>query len=60
MLISRADTVEMVVALEEGHLPGQIMGLVTSVVKRAISIKTARQQEMVLVGYHPIIPQMSF
>ena len=34
-LISRADAVEMVVALKEGHLPGQIK-LVTSVVKRAI------------------------
>ena len=51
-LISRADTVEMVVALEEGHLPGQIK-LVTSVVKRAISRKTTGQQEMVLVVTHP-------
>ena len=44
---------EMVVALEEGHLPGQIMGLVTGVVKMAISRKTAGQREMVLVVTHP-------
>ena len=54
-LISRVDAVEMVVVLEESHLPGQIQ-LVTNVVKRAISIKTAGQQDMVLVVTHPIIP----
>ena len=42
---------EMVVALEKGHLPGQ-MGNVTNVVKRAISRKTAGQREMALVGNH--------
>ena len=51
-LISRADAVEMVVALEEGHLPVQIK-LVTSEVKRAISRKTAGQRDMVLVLSHP-------
>ena len=51
-LISRADAVEMVVALEEGYLPGQEK-LFTSVVKRAISRKTAGQQEMVLVVTQP-------
>ena len=59
MLISRADAVEMVLALEEGHLPGQIKP-VTSVVKRAISRKTAGQREMDLVGTHPRSVQMSF
>ena len=34
-LVSRANAEKMIVALEEGHLPGQIK-LVTSVVKRAI------------------------
>ena len=43
MLISRADAAEMIVALEKGHLPGQ-MGNVTSVVKRAISRNTAGRQ----------------
>ena len=50
---------EMVVALLEGHLTGQIL-LVTSVAKLAISIKTAGQREMALVGNHSIIPQTSF
>ena len=40
--ISRADAVEMVVVMEEGNLPVQIK-IVTSVVKRAISRKTAGQ-----------------
>ena len=53
--ISRADAVEMVVAMEEGHLPGQIK-LVTSVVKRAIPRKTAGQQDMVLVVTNPRSP----
>ena len=51
-LISRADAVEMVVDLEEGHLPGHIK-LVTSVVKRATSRNNAGQQEMFLVVTHP-------
>ena len=50
---------EMIVALEEVHLPGQIY-LGTSVVKMAISIKIAGQLEMALVVTHPRIPQMSF
>ena len=50
---------EMIVALEEGHLPGQIQ-LITSVVQGAISRKTAGQREVALVGTHPIIPQKSF
>ena len=51
-LISRSDAVEMVVALEEVYLPGQIK-LVTSAIKRAISRKTSGQQEMVLVVTYP-------
>ena len=58
-LISRASAVKMLVALEEGHLPGQIW-LVTSVAKRAISIKTAGQRETTLVGTHQRSPQTSF
>ena len=58
-MISRAAALEMVVALEKGHLPGQ-MGNVTSVVKRATSRKTAGQKEMAIVGTHQRIPQMSF
>ena len=58
-LISRAASVEMVVALEEVHMPGNIW-LVTSVVKRAISIKTTGQREMDLVVIHSRIPQTSF
>ena len=50
--ISRADAAEMIVALEEGHLPGQIK-LVTSAIKRAISRKTAGQRDRVLVLTHP-------
>ena len=46
-------------ALEKGHLPGQ-MGNVTSVVKMAISRKTAGQREMALVGTHQRSPKMSF
>ena len=42
----------MIVALEEGHLLGQIK-LVTSAIKRAISINTAGQRDMVLVLTHP-------
>ena len=56
--ISRDDAVEMIVDLEEGHLPGQIKP-VTSEVKRAISRYTASKREMALVGTHPRIPQMS-
>ena len=50
---------EMVVDLEEGHMPGHIL-LFTSVVKRAISRKTSGQREMAIVGTHPRSPQMSF
>ena len=46
-------------ALENGHLPGQ-MGNVTSVVKRAISIKTVDQREMAIVETHQISPIMRF
>ena len=42
-LSSRADAVEMVVALEESHLPGQIK-LVTSVVKRGHIKKDCRSK----------------
>ena len=54
-MIPRADAVEMIVDLEEGHLPGQIKP-VTSVVKRVISRKTAGQREMVLVVTHTRSP----
>ena len=50
---------KMVVAMEEGNIPGQIR-LVTNVVKRAISRNTKGQREMALVGTDTIIPQMSF
>ena len=53
-LISRADAPEMIVALEKGHLLCQ-MGNVTSVFKKAISRKTADQQDMVIVVTHPRI-----
>ena len=48
---------EMLVALEEGHLTGQIR-LLTNVVKRAILRNTAGQREMDLVGTYPISLQM--
>ena len=51
-MISRADAAEMIVALEEVHLPGQIK-LVTSAIKRAISRNAAGQRYMVLVLAHP-------
>ena len=50
---------EVLVALEEGHLPDN-MGLVTIVVKIAISRKTAGQRETALVGTHPRSTQVSF
>ena len=49
----------VVVDLEEGNLPGQIR-LVTSLLKMAISRKTAGHKEMDLVGNHPISTQTSF
>ena len=58
-LTSRDIEVEMVVALEEGHMSSQ-MWLVTSVSRRAISRKNARQRELALVGTHPSITQMRF
>ena len=58
-LVSRSAAVEMVVALEEGHLPGQIY-IVTSVVKGDISRKTAGQRKIAPVGTHPRSPQMIF
>ena len=51
-LISRADAAEMIVALEKGHLPGQ-MGNVTSVVIRSILRKIAGQRYMVLMVINP-------
>ena len=58
-LVSRSTAVEIVVALDEGHLPGKIW-LVTSVAKRAISRKTTGQTEMYMVGIYPRSPQLSF
>ena len=58
-LNSRAATLEMVVVLEEGHLPGQ-MWLVTSVAKKTISRKTASQRKLDIVGTHTRNQQMNF
>ena len=46
---------EMIVNMEEGHMPGQILP-VTIVVKRAISRNNTGQKEMVIVVTHPISP----
>ena len=45
----------MIVALEKGHLPGQ-MGNVTGVVKMAIARKTVGQRQMVIMVTHPRSP----
>ena len=58
-MISRATTAEVLVALEEGHLPGQIR-LVTSVVKREIYKKYCRSKGNGSGGNPPRSPQMSF
>ena len=49
----------MVVALEEGHLPGQ-MWLITNMAKRAISRNAEGQSKLVLVRTHQSILHMSF
>ena len=49
---SRASTLKMFVALEEGNLPGQ-MWLVTSVARRSIYRNNKGKREIDLVGNHP-------